>query len=152
MIDKLKFLKGKVKEYIKFNIIGTSNFIVSQIFYITLFMVFKFNYIVAYTITSILSICAAYFLNSKFTFKNENYSAKKFSLSVLVYIFEYILNTLNKLYIYDIPIIKVKDIIINVDKLFCIFTVSFLNLFILYIYIQPFPYLYFTQSIFIKII
>ena len=85
MIDKLKFLKGKVKEYIKFNIIGTSNFIVSQIFYITL-------YIVAYTITSILSICAAYFLNSKFTFKNENYSAKKFSLSVLVYIFEYILN------------------------------------------------------------
>ena len=71
---------------------STSNFIVSQIFYITLFMVFKFNYIVAYTITSILSICAAYFLNSKFTFKSENYSAKKFSLSVLVYIFEYILN------------------------------------------------------------
>ena len=44
------------------------------------------------TITSILSIIASYFLNSKFTFKNENYSAKKFSLSVLVYIFEYILN------------------------------------------------------------
>ena len=88
MVDKLKFLKGKVKEYIKFNIIGISNFIVSQIFYITLFMVFKFNYIVAYTITSILSICAAYFLNSKFTFKSENYSAKKFSLSI----FEYILN------------------------------------------------------------
>ena len=40
MIDKLKFLKGKVKEYIKFNIIGTSNFIVSQIFYITLFLIF----------------------------------------------------------------------------------------------------------------
>lgn len=36
MVDKLKFLKGKVKEYIKFNIIGISNFIVSQIFYITL--------------------------------------------------------------------------------------------------------------------
>ena len=32
MVDKLKFLKGKVKEYIKFNIIGISNFIVSQIF------------------------------------------------------------------------------------------------------------------------
>ena len=92
MIDKLKFLKGKVKEYIKFNIIGTSNFLVSQVFYIILFMVFKLNYILAYTITSILSIIASYFLNSKFTFKNENYSAKKFSLSVLVYIFEYILN------------------------------------------------------------
>ena len=92
MVDKLKFLKGKIKEYIKFNIIGTSNFLVSQVFYIILFMVFKLNYILAYTITSILSIIASYFLNSKFTFKNENYSAKKFSLSVLVYIFEYILN------------------------------------------------------------
>ena len=92
MVDKLKFLKGKIKEYIKFNIIGTSNFLVSQVFYIILFMVFKLNYILAYTITSILSIIASYFLNSKFTFKNENYSAKKFSLSVLVYIFEYILH------------------------------------------------------------
>ena len=92
MVDKLKFLKGKIKEYIKFIIIGTSNFLVSQVFYIILFMVFKLNYILAYTITSILSIIASYFLNSKFTFKNENYSAKKFSLSVLVYIFEYILN------------------------------------------------------------
>ena len=60
MVDKLKFLKGKVKEYIKFNIIGISIYSISN-FYITLFMVFKFNYIVAYTITSILSICAAYF-------------------------------------------------------------------------------------------
>lgn len=92
MVDKLKFLKGKIKEYIKFNIIGTSNFLVSQIFYIILFMVFKLNYILAYTITSILSIIASYFLNSKFTFKSESYSTKKFSLSVLVYIFEYILN------------------------------------------------------------
>ena len=92
MVDKLKFLKGKIKEYIKFNIIGTSNFLVSQVFYIILFIVFKLNYILAYTITSILSIIASYFLNSKFTFKSESYSTKKFSLSVLVYIFEYILN------------------------------------------------------------
>lgn len=92
MVDKLKFLKGKIKEYIKFNIIGTSNFLISQVFYIILFMVFKLNYILAYTITSILSIIASYFLNSKFTFKSESYSTKKFSLSVLVYIFEYILN------------------------------------------------------------
>ena len=92
MIDKLNFFKGKIKEYIKFNIIGTSNFIVSQIFYITLFLVFNLNYIIAYTITSILSICAAYFLNSKFTFKNDNYSSKKLYLSILVYIFEYTFN------------------------------------------------------------
>ena len=97
MVDKLKFLKGKVKEYIKFNIIGISNFIVSQIFYITLFMVFKF------------SICAAYFLNSKFTFKSENYSAKKFSLSVLVYIFEYILNM--GIIIFLVKILGINEII-----------------------------------------
>ena len=72
MIDKLNFFKGKIKEYIKFNIIGTSNFIVSQIFYITLFLVFNLNYIIAYTITSILSVIASYFLNSKFTFKISN--------------------------------------------------------------------------------
>jgi len=92
MIDKLNFFKGKIKEYIKFNIIGTSNFIVSQIFYITLFLVFKLNYIIAYTITSILSVIASYFLNSKFTFKNDNYSSKKLYLSILVYIFEYTFN------------------------------------------------------------
>ena len=44
MVDKLKFLKGKIKEYIKFNIIGTSNFLVSQVFYIILFMVFYYYY------------------------------------------------------------------------------------------------------------
>lgn len=109
MVDKLKFLKGKIKEYIKFNIIGTSNFLVSQVFYIILFMVFKLNYILAYTITSILSIIASYFLNSKFTFKNENYSAKKFSLSVLVYIFEYILNM--GIIIFLVKILGINEII-----------------------------------------
>lgn len=92
MVDKLQFIKEKFKEYIKFNIIGISNFVVSQVFYITIFMVFKLNYIVAYTITSILSTSASYFLNTKFTFKSDNFSTKKFSLSILVYIFEYIFN------------------------------------------------------------
>ena len=92
MIDKLNFFKGKIKEYIKFNIIGISNFVVSQFFYITLFLVFKLHYITAYTITSVLSVIASYFLNSKYTFKNDNYSTKKLYLSVLVYVFEYIFN------------------------------------------------------------
>ena len=92
MIDKLNFFKGKIKEYIKFNIIGISNFVVSQIFYITLLLIFKLHYITAYTITSVLSVIASYFLNSKYTFKNDNYSTKKLYLSVLVYVFEYIFN------------------------------------------------------------
>ena len=92
MIDKLKFLKGKIKEYIKFNIIGTANFVVAQIFYLTLYLVFNINYLVAYTTTSIISITASYYLNSKFTFKEQKYSLKKYLLSFLVYVFEYALN------------------------------------------------------------
>lgn len=91
-INKLKLYKSKIIEYIKFNIVGSINFIVSQIFYLTLYMIFKVNYIIAYTITSIISISASYYLNSKFTFKEEKYSLKKYILSFLVYLFEYALN------------------------------------------------------------
>lgn len=91
-INKLKLYKNKIIEYIKFNIVGSINFVVSQIFYLTLYMIFKVNYIIAYTITSIISISASYYLNSKFTFKEEKYSLKKYILSFLVYLFEYALN------------------------------------------------------------
>ena len=90
--EKFKLYKDKIIEYIKFNIIGTANFVVAQIFYLTLYLVFKINYLVAYTITSIISISASYYLNSRFTFKEQKYSLKKYLLSFLVYIFEYALN------------------------------------------------------------
>lgn len=92
MSSKEKNNKMKIIEYVKFNIIGISNFLVSQFIYLSLFIGFKLHYLIAYTITSVVSITASYFLNSKFTFKEKNYSTKKFSLSILIYIFEYILN------------------------------------------------------------
>lgn len=92
IIDKVKLYKDKIIEYIKFNLIGTANFVVAQIFYLTLYMFFKINYLVAYTTTSIISITASYYLNSKFTFKEQKYSLKKYLLSFLVYVFEYALN------------------------------------------------------------
>lgn len=92
IIDKLKLYKDKIIEYIKFNLIGTANFVVSQIFYLALYLVFKINYLVAYTTTSIISITASYYLNSRFTFKEQKYSFKKYLLSFLVYVFEYALN------------------------------------------------------------
>ena len=92
MFSKLKKHKGKIVEFIKFNIIGLSNFLISQLIYITLFLGLKLNYLIAYTITSVISVSASYFLNSKFTFKENDYSTKKFSLSILIYVFEYILN------------------------------------------------------------
>ncbi|MBO3445088.1 MULTISPECIES: GtrA family protein [Clostridia] len=92
MSEKIINVKGKVREFIKFNIIGISNFLVSQLLYLTLYLGFKLHYIIAYTITSVISITASYILNSKLTFNENNYSFKKFSLSVLIYIFEYLLN------------------------------------------------------------
>ncbi|MEW9078650.1 GtrA family protein [Terrisporobacter glycolicus] len=92
IVEKFKLYKDKIMEYIKFNIIGTANFIVAQIFYLTLYLVFKIHYLVAYTITSVISITASYYLNSRFTFKEQKYSFKKYLLSFLVYIFEYALN------------------------------------------------------------
>ena len=92
MLKKFDFIKGKVREYIKFNIVGMSNFAVSQLIYITLYLLFKINYIVSYTITTVFSVCVSYFFNSKFTFKQEKYSLSKFLLTILIYICEYLIN------------------------------------------------------------
>ena len=55
-------------------------------------MFFKINYIIAYTFTSVISIRASYYFNSKYTFKEKKYSLKKYFFSFLVYLFEYALN------------------------------------------------------------
>lgn len=91
-INKSKLYRNKIIEYIKFNIVGTANFIISQTIYLTLYIIFNINYIIAYTITSIISVSASYYLNSKFTFKEKKYTLKKYMLSFLVYLIEYILN------------------------------------------------------------
>lgn len=92
MIKNIKFSNLYIKEYIKFNIVGFINFIISQLIYITLFSLFKIDYIIAYTITSILSVSASYIFNSKITFKQAKYCPIKFSLSAMVYVLEYIIN------------------------------------------------------------
>ena len=89
---KFKDIKSKLMEYIKFNLVGISNFRVSQLFYLTLYLGLKINYLISYSIVSVISITASYFLNSKFTFKNNKLSLKKFLLTFLVYLFEYGLN------------------------------------------------------------
>lgn len=102
MLKKFDFIKGKVREYIKFNIVGMSNFAVSQLIYITLYLLFKINYIVSYTITTVFSVCVSYFLNSKFTFKQEKYSLSKFLLTILIYICEYLINMTAILFLVNI--------------------------------------------------
>lgn len=89
---KFQNMKSKFIEYIKFNIVGISNFWISQLFYLILYLGFKINYLISYSIISVISITASYFLNSKFTFNNQKISLKKFLLTFLVYLFEYVLN------------------------------------------------------------
>ncbi|WP_455539889.1 GtrA family protein [Terrisporobacter sp.] len=92
LTKKTNLNKKKIIEYLKFNIIGILNFTIAQMFYLTLYLFFKINYIVAYTLTSIISISASYYFNSKYTFKQNKYSLKKYLLSFLVYLFEYTFN------------------------------------------------------------
>lgn len=91
--DKYLRLKKRLFEYIKFNIVGTINFLVSQCLYLLLYLVFKIDYIISYSIVSILSILASYFFNTKITFKENNYSLKKILLTFLIYFVEYLFNT-----------------------------------------------------------
>ena len=83
---------NKIIEYIKFNIVGISNFTLSQIFYISMCTVFNFNYILAYTLTSIISVSCSYFFNSKFTFNQEKYRLSKFFSTIFIYVLEYLIN------------------------------------------------------------
>lgn len=102
MLKKFDFIKGKVREYIKFNIVGMSNFAVSQLIYLTLYLLLKINYIISYTITTVFSVCVSYFFNSKFTFKQEKYSLSKFLLTILIYICEYLINMTAILFLVNI--------------------------------------------------
>ncbi|MBQ3423442.1 MAG: GtrA family protein [Romboutsia sp.] len=89
---KFKNIKSKFIEYIKFNIVGIINFWVSQLFYLILYLGLKINYLISYSIISVISITASYCLNSLFTFKNNKFSVQKFLLTFLIYLFEYGLN------------------------------------------------------------
>lgn len=91
--NKFSKLKKKVVEFIKFNLIGTINFLLSQCLYLLLFLVFKINYIISYSIVSIISILASYFFNTKITFKQNKYSFKKIILTFIIYLLEYLFNT-----------------------------------------------------------
>lgn len=109
MILILKKYKMKIIEYLKFNAIGITNFIISQMIYISLYLFLEIHYLIAYSITSLISVSASYFLNSKFTFKESNYTAKKFLLSSLVYVFEFFLNMI--IIILFVNILHINEII-----------------------------------------
>lgn len=79
-------------EYLKYNIVGSINFIVCQIIYVILLFKFKINYVIAYTICNFISACFSYIVNSKVTFEESKYSIKNFIKVYCSHLFEYFLN------------------------------------------------------------
>lgn len=84
--------KKILAEYLKYNIVGSINFIVCQIIYVILLFKFKINYIIAYTICNFISACFSYTVNSKITFGESKYSFKNFIKVYCSHLFEYFLN------------------------------------------------------------
>lgn len=92
-VIKKKFLnKNSVIEYIKYNIVGTSNFTVCQLIYMFLILKFDTNYILAYTICNFISSIISYIFNLKITFKESKYSVIDFFKVYMSHIVEYFLN------------------------------------------------------------
>lgn len=92
-VIKKKFLnKNSIVEYIKYNIVGTSNFVVCQLIYMFLILKFNMNYILAYTICNFISSIISYIFNLKITFKENRYSLMDFFKVYMSHIVEYFLN------------------------------------------------------------
>ena len=93
LYSKLTFLKkGLVYEYIKYNILGTINFVICHIIYMYLCNNFKIDYKISYTICNVLSALLSYTLNLKITFNQNTFKFTDFVKVYLSHILEYIFN------------------------------------------------------------
>jgi len=61
---------GRIKQFIKFGIVGVSNTLISYVVYVVL-VYFKTHYIVASIIGFIISVLNAYYWNNKYVFKEQ---------------------------------------------------------------------------------
>lgn len=90
---KISFLnKNTLNEYIKYNILGSVNFVICHIIYISLCNYFNINYKLSYTICNIISSLLSYIFNLKITFKQKNFSIKDFLKVYFSHIIEYCFN------------------------------------------------------------
>lgn len=61
---------GRIKQFIKFGVVGVSNTLISYVVYVVL-VYFKTHYIVASIIGFIISVLNAYYWNNKYVFKEQ---------------------------------------------------------------------------------
>lgn len=82
-----------VKQFLKFGIVGVSNTLISLgIYYLLIFV--GVHYIVANIIAFVVSVCNAYFWNSRYVFsKKDGSGAKPFIKTIVAYGATFLLST-----------------------------------------------------------
>ena len=99
---KEKNKKNLIKEYIMFNISGTSIFLICQIVYLYLLFKLDYSYFLASLICTAISSILNYILNSFIVFKTEKHSLSKIVQIVSIYFFESLPNSLILIIIVEI--------------------------------------------------
>jgi len=81
------------KQFLKFGIVGISNTLISlAIYYILVYL--GVHYLIANIVAFVISVCNAYFWNSRYVFKKRNRSnVKSFIRTVVSYGFTFLLGT-----------------------------------------------------------
>lgn len=105
-LDGKKF--NAVIQFIKFSIVGFSNTVISLfVYYVLLWL--ECNYLIANTMSWIISVFNAFYWNNKYVFKNENTWIKALIRTYISYGFSFILGSV--LLIVLIEFLKVSDVI-----------------------------------------
>lgn len=81
-----------VIQFVKFSVVGLSNTVISLFVYY-LFLWLEFNYLIANTLSWVISVFNAFYWNNKYVFKNENTWLKALIRTYVSYGFSFILGS-----------------------------------------------------------
>lgn len=81
-----------VIQFVKFSVVGLSNTVISLFVYY-LFLWLEFNYLIANTLSWVISVFNAFYWNNKYVFKNENTWLKALIRTYLSYGCSFILGS-----------------------------------------------------------
>ncbi|MDR1754989.1 MAG: GtrA family protein [Eubacterium sp.] len=121
--DKASFFKF-AKQFLKFGVVGVSNTLIHLGVY---YLLLNFNvfYILANISGFLISVCNAYFWNSKFVFKNaQKKNIKSFIKSLSVYSFTFLLS--NGLLYFYVEILYISEWVAPLINIVVITPINFL--------------------------
>lgn len=85
-------LNNTIKEYLLYNMTGTSVFIICQMVYLFLLLQLNVPYVISSATCTFVAAIIGYFLNSYITFKNKSFSILKLVKIILMQFFQSIPN------------------------------------------------------------